>query len=424
MKIESVRGMNDLLPEASAKWHRVESAARRTFAAFGYREVRTPIIESTELFVRSVGETTDIVEKETYTFTDRNGKSLTLRPEGTAGIVRAYIESNRHTVEPVSKWFYVGPMYRHERPQKGRYREFFQIGAEAFGSDDPWIDAEQLALVAEILAAVKTPGVELRLNSLGCATCRPLYRATLTRFLDGVADRLCGDCQRRSATNPLRTLDCKNPGCIEATASAPTTIEVLCDACRIHFAGVQAGLADSGVSFVLEPRIVRGLDYYTHTTFEFVATLGDVGAQNTVCGGGRYDGLVAALGGPAVPGVGFAFGIERLVSLIADDDADKQTPLIFFATMGDAAARFAHRALATLRRTSIAAECDYGTKSLKAQLRRAGALGAIFVAIVGDTEVGRNVVQLKNMASGEQTEVDVSSGLDALRARLTDTAHL
>jgi histidyl-tRNA synthetase len=418
MKIESVRGMNDLLPEASAKWRRVEETARRIFGVYGYREVRAPIVEATELFVRGVGETTDIVEKETYTFVDRNGKSLTLRPEGTAGIVRAYVEHARHTAEPVSKWFYVGPMYRHERPQKGRYREFYQIGAEALGTDDPWVDAEQLALALSILDALKVPGVELRLNSLGCATCRPLYRDALAKHLDGIADRLCGDCQRRHSANPLRTLDCKNAACQEATVSAPTTIETLCDACRAHFASVQAGLLDAGVAFVLSPRIVRGLDYYTRTTFEFVATTGDVGAQNTVCGGGRYDGLVAALGGPAVPGVGFAFGIERLVSLIADDEADLRAPVIFFATMGDAAARFAHRTLSQLRKHGLAAECDYGAKSLKAQMRRAGALGAKFVAIVGDTEVARNVVQLKTMATGEQVEVDVAAGLDALRARL------
>src|SRR5262245_10777105 len=314
MKITSVKGFSDILPEQVGLWQQVEAAARRVFEAYSFSEIRIPIIERTELFSRSIGETTDIVEKEMYTFKDSDETQITLRPEGTAGVVRTYIQSEMYKVEPVRKLYYMGPMFRRERPQKGRLRQFHQIGAEALGRSDPLIDAEILLLLSDFFSSLGLAEIALQLNSLGDSTCRPAYRERLLAFLRQRQDMLCANCRRRMERNPLRVLDCKEPGCIETTRGAPSILESLCAPCQEHFAVVQRLLTDSGVDFKLNSRMVRGLDYYCRTTFEW--TTGKLGSQSAVAAGGRYDGLVEQLGGPAIPGVGFAMGVERLTMLL------------------------------------------------------------------------------------------------------------
>ncbi|HSK30294.1 MAG TPA: histidine--tRNA ligase, partial [Candidatus Limnocylindria bacterium] len=318
MKITSIKGFADILPGEVELWQAVEETARRVFGAYNYAEIRIPVLEKTELFRRSIGETTDIVEKEMYTFEDRDGRSgdvadgtkLTLRPEGTAGVVRAYVESEMYKVEPMRKLYYMGPMFRRERPQKGRMRQFHQIGAEALGRGDAFIDAELLLLLGDFFGALGLTEPSLQINSLGCSECRPKYRETLLAFLREHYAELCGNCQRRIERNPLRALDCKVPSCIAATQRAPSILDSLCAACSEHFATVQRLLRETGVTFALNPRMVRGLDYYCRTTFEWTTT--QLGSQSAVAAGGRYDGLVEQLGGPPIPGVGFALGVERL----------------------------------------------------------------------------------------------------------------
>ena len=322
MKITSIKGFADILPEEVGAWQRVEAAARRIFDAYHFAEIRIPIVEKTDLFSRSIGETTDIVEKEMYTFEDRDSRSneatdatkLTLRPEGTAGVVRAYVEAEMYKVEPVRKLYYMGPMFRRERPQKGRMRQFHQIGAEALGRSDPFIDAEILLLLNDFFGAVGLTELTLQINSLGDSECRPQYREKLLAFLKAREESLCANCRRRIDRNPLRALDCKEPGCIAATQDAPSILDSLCVNCREHFATVQRLLRETNVEYTLNPRMVRGLDYYCRTTFEWTTT--QLGSQSAVAAGGRYDGLVEQLGGPAIPGVGFAMGVERLTMFL------------------------------------------------------------------------------------------------------------
>src|SRR5574341_296290 len=322
MKITSIKGFADILPGEVEIWQAVEAAARRVFSAYHFSEIRIPILEKTELFSRSIGETTDIVEKEMYTFEDRDPRAagttepakLTLRPEGTAGVVRAYVESEMYKVEPARKLYYLGPMFRRERPQKGRMRQFHQIGAEALGRADPFIDAEILLLLRDFFSALGLTAPALQLNSLGDSQCRPEYRETLLAFLKQREHLLCANCRRRIDRNPLRALDCKEAGCIAATKDAPSILDHLCAACREHFATVPRLLRDTGVKYTLNPRMVRGLEYYCRTTFEWTTT--QLGSQSAVAAGGRYDGLIQELGGPAIPGVGFALGVERLTMLM------------------------------------------------------------------------------------------------------------
>ncbi|NJC89310.1 MAG: histidine--tRNA ligase [Desulfuromonas sp.] len=410
MSITGIKGMNDILPGEVEAWQFLESSARRVFAAFGYREIRVPVVEKTELFCRSIGETTDIVEKEMYTFADKGGTSMTMRPEGTAPVIRAFIEHKLHTLDPVSKLYYLGPMFRHERPQKGRYRQFHQIGAEVIGLDDPKIDAQVLAMLSHFFATVGIDGVTLQINSLGCPECRPAYRQALLDFLQARLGQLCADCQRRAATNPLRALDCKVPGCIEATAGAPAVIEHLCTGCDLHFEAVRSHLTELEVPYTVNPRMVRGLDYYTKTTFEMVTDR--LGAQSAVAAGGRYDRLVADLGGPPLPGIGFAMGEERLALLLGARDDASPRPALFIATLGVEAERFGFRLLTRLQRQGIYAEMEYAGKSLKAQLRRADKLGARRVLILGGDELARGIAQLRDMAAGTQEEVPLTE-LDA-----------
>jgi histidyl-tRNA synthetase len=403
VSIYGIKGMNDILPGAVETWQHLEQEARRIFAAYGYREIRVPVAEKTELFSRSIGETTDIVEKEMYTFSDKGGTSMTLRPEGTAPVMRAFIQHKLHAQDPVQKLYYIGPMFRHERPQKGRYRQFHQIGAEVIGLDDPKIDAQLLAMLSHYFEALQVPDVELQINSLGCADCRPVYRQALIGYLESRLHQLCSDCQRRYLTNPLRALDCKVPGCKEATAAAPNMLEHLCEGCSEHFGQVQMHLQNIEVPFIINPRMVRGLDYYTKTTFEMVT--GSLGAQNAVAAGGRYDRLIADLGGPDLPGIGFAMGLERLALLLDDQQIMAERPDLFIATLGRAAETAGFRLLTKLQRRAIRAEMEYSGKSLKAQLRRADKLQARHVLILGDEELARGVAPLRNMDESSQLDV-------------------
>ena len=344
MKITSIKGFADILPEEVGAWQRVEAVARRIFDAYHFAEIRIPIVEKTELFSRSIGETTDIVEKEMYTFEDRDSRSneasdatkLTLRPEGTAGVVRAYVEAEMYKVEPVRKLYYMGPMFRRERPQKGRMRQFHQIGAEALGRSDPFIDAEILLLLNDFFGAVGLTELSLQINSLGDSECRPQYREKLLAFLKAREESLCANCRRRIDRNPLRALDCKEPGCIAATQDAPSILDSLCVNCREHFATVQRLLREINVEYTLNPRMVRGLDYYCRTTFEWTTT--QLGSQSAVAAGGRYDGLVEQLGGPAIPGVGFAMGVERLTMLLKmQNNAAVSGPTLYVVWVGEKA---------------------------------------------------------------------------------------
>src|SRR5256886_5283776 len=332
MKINAVKGFRDILPGETEVWNRLEDEARRLFERYGYSEIRIPIVERTELFARAAGETSDIVEKQMYTFEDVDGTSLTLRPEGTASVVRAYIENGLYGREPVSKLFYLGPMFRRERPQKGRFRQFGQIGAEVLGRDDPLVDAELLVLLADYFSNLGLATARIEINSLGDANCRPAYREELRRWAAAHKDSLCADCNRRLEKNPLRILDCKEDA--EKTRDAPVMIDHLCAACTEHFRAVRAHLEAESVSVVLNPRMVRGLDYYCRTAFEIVAE--GLGAQNAIGGGGRYDGLVASLGGPAVAGIGFALGVERLVLALHGAEAASGFDL-FVAPLGEGA---------------------------------------------------------------------------------------
>ena len=412
MTISGIKGMNDILPGAVEAWQYLEQEARRIFGNFGYREIRVPVAEKTELFCRSIGETTDIVEKEMYTFSDKGGTSMTLRPEGTAPVMRAFIQHKLHALDPISKLYYIGPMFRHERPQKGRYRQFHQIGAEVLGVDDPKIDAQLLAMLSHYFESVQVPDVALQINSLGCAECRPAYRAALTRYLERHLPELCSDCQRRYQTNPLRALDCKVPGCSEATTGAPAMLDHLCAGCSEHFARLKSYLEVLEVPFTINARMVRGLDYYTKTTFEMVTS--SLGSQNAVAAGGRYDRLIADLGGPDLPGIGFAMGLERLALLLERREMALPRPDLFIATLGEAATEAGFKLLTDLQRRGVRAEMEYTGKSLKAQLRRADKLQTRQVLILGEEELARGSAQLRNMDQGRQTEVRLENFAETL----------
>jgi histidyl-tRNA synthetase len=418
MKVAAIKGFSDILPGEVESWQFIEKKARQVFSSYNFSEIRIPILEKTELFSRSIGETTDIVEKEMYTFADHDAKGsmLTLRPEGTAGVVRAYVESEMYKTEPVRKLYYMGPMFRRERPQKGRMRQFHQIGAESLGRGDPFIDAEILLLLQDFFCAVRLDGVTLQLNSLGDVQCRPLYREKLLAFLRRKKDSLCANCQRRMERNPLRVLDCKEPACVEATREAPSILDSLCADCRAHFVEVQRLLAEAGVTYVLNSRMVRGLDYYGRTTFEW--TTDQLGSQNAVAAGGRYDGLVEALDGPAIPGVGFAIGVERLAILLRAKEGSKPAgPSLYVAWIGAQARDWAFPAVHRLRRRGLSVELEAEARSLKSQMRRADKLKADSVLIVGDDELQKRRALLRRMATKEQEEVDFEKIETVLMAR-------
>jgi len=403
--IKAVKGMRDILPPSSAAWNRVDAVAREVFRSFNYQEIRTPILEETSLFARGVGEETDIVSKEMYTFDDRDGSSLTLRPEATTSVMRAYIEHRLDQIPGLQKLYYIGPMFRRERPQKGRYRQFFQIGAEAIGSESPMVDAEVIEMVVELLRQAGLSGFQLYLNSVGDPNCRPQYVALLKEQLRDVASRLCGDCQRRAETNPLRVLDCKVPDDQPIIDALPSIQNHLCQPCNEHFAAVRAALDDRGIPYEVKPRMVRGLDYYMRTTFEIVH--GALGAQNSVLGGGRYDGLAEALGSKvAAPGIGFSIGEDRLVMSVEQEHPESAgaTLDLYIAPIGAAAERHAAKIARQMRGAGCAVELGLDSK-LKRSLELANKMHARFTLIVGDNEIAAERYTLKNMQSGEQQTV-------------------
>jgi len=399
--LTAIKGFNDILPGESGRWHYIEQAARKIFELNGFSEIRVPVMEKTELFRRSIGDATDIVEKEMYTFTDKGENSVTLRPEGTAGVMRAFIEHKLYAQDPVAKLYYLGPMFRYERPQKGRYRQFHQIGAEITGVQDPLADAQVLNMLSAFFREIDLDEPSLQINSLGCPECRPGYRTVLLSFLDGCLDSLCEECKRRFTINPLRTLDCKVPGCIEATTGAPAMTDHLCGACDEHFGGVKHYLDLTGTTYSLNIRMVRGLDYYTRTTFEM--TTGQLGSQSAVAAGGRYDGLISALGGPEIPGIGFAIGLERVALLLSQREF-MSTPDLFIASLGAGERECAFRLMDGLMSSRVRVEMDYEGKSLKSQMRRADKLKARYSVVIGQNELTSGTAVFKRMADGVITE--------------------
>lgn len=404
--IKAIRGFKDILPEEIGWWQEVERAARRVCRLFGFREIRIPVVERTELFARSIGEDTDIVEKEMYTFPDRNNESLTLRPEATAGLVRSVIEHNLAADGRPLKLYFIGPMFRYERPQKGRQRQFHQFNVEAFNVADPHIDAEIILLLAQFLDRVGVEGVEFNINSLGCQAldCRPKFKKNLQDFLRSRQEQVCPDCRRRLEINPLRVLDCKVDRCQDAVKDAPGILDFMCGDCREHFDVVLKAIEQAGVKFTVNPRLVRGLDYYTRTTFEALA--GELGAQNAVAGGGRYDGLVKALGGPDIPGLGFAVGLERLIMLLSQQKTlDMSTPALSVAAFDPTTASIGFKVVQEMRIRGVWAEMEYEHASLKSQLRRANKLGSKWVVILGPEELNNHEALLRDMTTGEQKKI-------------------
>jgi histidyl-tRNA synthetase len=416
VEIKAIRGFNDILPDEIGKWQFVEEIAREVFEGFGFSEIRIPIIERTELFSRGIGEATDIVEKEMYTFTDHSGNSLTLRPEATASMARAYLEHQLYTFDPVAKLYCIGPMFRYERPQKGRYRQFYQIDAEVFGVENPMVDAEVILMLIHFLKRVGLEKLELQINSLGCRVCRPRYREELKNFLTKKSFQLCEDCQRRLQTNPLRIFDCKVETCQKAIANAPQVVDFICDECRKRFDKVKEYLKMAGLDFVLNPRMVRGLDYYTRTAFEVVSY--QLGSQNAVTGGGRYDNLFKEIGGLDVPGIGFAIGMERLISLIPKEKEFIQYPHLFIAALGEETNKEAYRLVNQLHLQGIRAELDYEGKSLKSQMRRANKMKARYVLILGEEELKRGKAVLRNMENKSQEEIPMADLLSILKEKV------
>lgn len=419
VNIKALNGFKDIVPGEVELWQKVEETARNLFSRFNFSEIRMPILEKTELFARSIGESTDIVEKEMYTFVD---KQITMRPEATASLLRAYIQHGLHVQKPVQRLFTIGPMFRHERPQKGRLRQFHQMDVEVLGTPNPRVDAELMAMGAMLLEELGIT-VSLEVNSLGCPICRPGFRETLLAFIDDRKDALCDDCARRSKTNPLRVLDCKNPNCREQVEEAPSIQAHLCDDCDAHFAIVQKGLQQLGVKYSLNKFMVRGLDYYTRTTFEFITK--DLGAQAAVGAGGRYDGLVEKLGGPKVPGIGFALGMERLVLLLQqhEEEADSSTMDIFVAVLGEKASDFGFPLVHALRQKGLLTAMDHEGRSLKSQMKQANKVNARYVLIIGENELEQGQAVLKNMANQEQQEIAMSSEIDTLVQSLFDECN-
>ena len=412
--IRSVKGTHDILPDEIAAWHRIERAAHDLFRRYGYREIRTPVFEETELFARGIGAETDIVSKEMYTFPDRDGSTLTLRPEATAGIVRSVIEHNLMNTDAALKVYALGPMFRRERPQKGRYRQFHQVDVEAFGIKAPSMDVEIIEMAIAYLQACGLAQSELVINSVGDATCRPGYVETLRTALRQHATRLCADCQRRIETNPLRVLDCKVPEDQAIIGALPRISDHLCPECRDHFAEVRRELDLLGVPYTLDHRLVRGLDYYVRTTFEVVSQ--DLGSQNSVLGGGRYDGLVSELGGPDISGIGFALGMERLVMTIPPV-AEEPRCAVFVASLAAGALDHALRLQKDLRAAGVSILMDHEGRGLKSQMKRADKLGARYVAIMGEDELALKQWTVRDMKASTQESLSLDHVADELLER-------
>jgi histidyl-tRNA synthetase len=412
--IKAIRGMRDLLPPETSRWQWVESVAREVFGLYGYREIRLPLLERTELFARSIGADTDIVGKEMYTFPDRKNESLTLRPEATASVLRAVLENGLDKGAGVKKLFTLGPMFRYERPQKGRYRQFYQINCEAYGVEAPELDAEVILLLLDILGRLKLGETHLLINSLGCPECQVKFKAALGLFLIS-REGLCEDCQRRRETNPLRVLDCKSVHCQTILQDAPVIRDYLCPDCAAHFARVLELLKHFNVAYEEQPRLVRGLDYYTRTAFEVVAT--GLGAQDAVAGGGRYNGLSQKLGGPMLPAIGFAIGEDRLLEVLPQELGQDKEFKVFLAALGEAARDRAFHLMQELRGRDVAAEMDLAGRSLKAQMTQADRYGAVYAVILGDRELESGEAQVRRMADGSQERVALQDLASLLAAR-------
>ncbi len=411
-KITAVKGIKDILPSETPRWQKVETTARAIFERFGFHEIRVPIMEKTALFQRSIGEATDIVEKEMYTFRDRDEELLTLRPEATACVIRAYVEHNLASAEPVTKLFTIGPMFRRERPQKGRYRQFHQIDVEVFGDDTPASDAEVIFMLMHFLDVAGVENLSLEINSLGCKDCRPGFSRAVVAYLGQFQDGLCPDCQRRLTTNPLRVFDCKVEACGRIISDAPRILDHLCPECLDHFDRVKGFLDDLNLEYAVNSNMVRGLDYYTKTAFEVKS--GKLGAQNSLAGGGRYDGLVALLGGPDVAGVGFGIGMERLLACLPDTEENVGKTDIFVAALGTRALKFAFKLTGLLRRSGFTAATDYSGKSLKSQMKRADKMQSAFTLIIGDSEMDSGRAVLRNMKTKNQQDLLLESLPEAL----------
>ncbi len=404
--IKAIKGTCDVTPDDSYKWQYIEQTMLNTASLYGYREIRIPVFEHTEVFSRGVGDTTDVVQKEMYTFDDKGGRSITLRPEFTAGVVRSCIENGLVNGTLPVKACYIGGCYRYEKPQAGRLREFHQFGIECIGANTPAADAEVILLANQVLCDIGIKNLSLEINSIGCPTCRAEYHKALKAYFSDNSDSLCDTCKDRLERNPMRILDCKSPVCKGIAEGAPVVLDFLCDDCKAHHDAVKAHLDAAGLKYTVNPQIVRGLDYYTKTVFEFVS--GDIGAQSTVCGGGRYDGLIAQLGGPAVQSVGFAMGLERLMMVLEAQNAefpDKATCDIIFAPMSEQAQIYATKLCCALRNEGFEALSDINGRGLRAQLKYANKIGAKFTCVLGDDEINCGKLRIKNMQSGEETEV-------------------
>lgn len=413
------RGTKDIMPADVKAWRYLEETMRKICAQYGYKEIRTPVFEHTELFLRGIGETTDVVEKEMYTFNDRGNRSITLRPENTASAVRAYIEHKLYAEPAPTKLFYIGPMFRYDRPQAGRYRQFHQFGIEALGVQGPNIDAEIILLAVQILQSLGLKDLKLKINSVGCPKCRPLHREKLQEFFKPHFDELCKDCQSRYDRNPLRLLDCKNPHCQELGIGAPSLEECLCDECREHFEGLKQLLTAAGIEYEVDHNLVRGLDYYTKTAFEIQYK--PLGAQSAVCGGGRYDGLIEEVGGPATPGIGFAMGMERVLLALESQNLlpDVQEAMDVFAVCPNQEYfPTVFKTVIDLRRVGLKAEFDFQGRSMKAQMKQANRVNAKYVLIFGEDEFARGQVVLRNMSTSEQKEIAITDIITNLQTEV------
>ena len=406
-QITAPKGTQDVLPSQSYKWQYVENIIRDTCRLYGFSEIRTPVFEHTEVFVRGVGDTTDVVTKEMYTFEDKGGRSVTLRPEGTAGIVRSFIENGIFNDPLPAKLFYLINCFRYEKPQKGRLRQFSQFGVELFGAVSPQTDAHVISLPYTVFNKLGIDGIKLHINSIGCKECRGKYREALIEYFEDKKESLCPTCNERLYKNPMRILDCKSDICKDIAKDAPKITDYLCGDCESHFESVKSLLDNMGIDYTVDPTIVRGLDYYNRTVFEFISD--NIGAQGTVCGGGRYDGMTEQLGGADYAGIGFAMGLERIMLLLENADIEKPTPDIYLAPMGERAARECARLAMALTNDGVAVEYDLMSRSLKAQMKFANKINAKTVAVIGDSELDSGKVKLKNMATGAEVETDIAA---------------
>ncbi len=410
-RVAAIKGTHDILPSQARKWQRVERTAKGLFELYGYREIRTPVFEATELFEKGTGETSDIVMKEMYTFTDKGGRLLTLRPEYTPSIARAIIEHRLNLLSDPMRYYFIGPMFRYDKPQKGRFRQFHQMDVEVFNEKDPAVDAEIVEMAATLLESVGVTGSEILVNSVGCRACRPGYHCELSRAAEKSRSGLCPDCQRKIDTNPLRIFDCKVEACREIAAGLPKITDFLCGECEDHFGRFKGYLDLYALPYTVEPLLVRGLDYYTKTTFEFTSSR--LGAQDAVLGGGRYDDMMRDFGGPDICGIGFALGMERLLLLVPDEETTE--PFLYVVWMGEEARRAGMTAARFLRRHGFEVWIEYKERNFRNQLSRASKLGAAWCLIIGEDEAGKGSFQLKNMATGEQQEKALEELLTSLQ---------